>query len=97
MAKRLFVSCSNLTCSRSSATLIRGGATSYTWNNGVTNNIAFTPLVSNTYQVTGIDVNNFINSTTTSITINPVPEVSNQNLNEYNNVFTPIFSNKRKI
>ena len=65
-------------CSGSSATLIGGGATSYTWNNGVINNIAFTPLVSNTYQVTGIDVNNCINTATTSITINPVPEVSNQ-------------------
>ena len=65
-------------CSGSSVTLIGGGATSYTWNNGVINNIAFTPLVSNTYQVTGIDVNNCVNTATTSISINPVPEVSNQ-------------------
>ncbi len=49
---------------------IVGNAT-YSWNQGVTNNAPFTPLVSLTYTVTGVDANGC--SATSSIFINVLP------------------------
>ncbi|MGZ3901006.1 MAG: T9SS type A sorting domain-containing protein, partial [Bacteroidia bacterium] len=42
-------------CAGSLATLTGGGATTYTWTNGITNGVSFTPSVSNVYTVTGTD------------------------------------------
>ncbi len=42
-------------------TLTGSGANSYLWNKGVQDGVAFTPVVSGTYTVTGTDVNNCSN------------------------------------
>ncbi|NUM51083.1 MAG: T9SS type A sorting domain-containing protein [Flavobacteriales bacterium] len=44
-------------CEGDAVTLFGSGATNYVWNNAVTNNIPFVPLATNTYTVTGTDVN----------------------------------------
>lgn len=62
-------------CAGTSVILSGSGATSYTWNNGVSNGIAFTPVVTNTYTVTGTDANNCVNTDQVLVTINPIPTV----------------------
>ncbi|MBD3636137.1 MAG: PKD domain-containing protein [Crocinitomicaceae bacterium] len=42
-------------CSGDQVTLTGGGASTYTWDNGVTNGVAFTPTGTTTYTVTGDD------------------------------------------
>lgn len=63
-------------CAGSQVTLTGGGATSYTWNNGVTNGVAFTPTATTTYTVTGTDVNNCQNTAQVTVTVNPLPTVT---------------------
>jgi gliding motility-associated-like protein len=63
-------------CIGASVTLIGSGATSYTWNNGVTNATVFTPALTNTYTVTGTDANGCINSDQVLVTVNPLPTVN---------------------
>jgi hypothetical protein len=52
------------------------GANTYTWNNGVSNGVTFTPNATNTYSVIGIDVNGCINQDSIAVTVNPLPVVS---------------------
>ena len=40
-------------CSGATATLIGSGASTYTWSNGVTNGVSFSPLITNIYTLTG--------------------------------------------
>jgi len=49
-----------------------GSATSYTWNNGAINGTAFTPTISNSYIVTGTDLNNCSNTDTMDVTVNSI-------------------------
>jgi gliding motility-associated-like protein len=63
-------------CIGSSATLSGAGATTYTWNNGVTNGVAFAPSNTNTYTVTGTDANGCINTDQVVVTVNPLPAVN---------------------
>ncbi|NBV09584.1 MAG: hypothetical protein EBS09_10830 [Flavobacteriia bacterium] len=44
-------------CAGTAVTLNGSGATSYVWNNGVTNAIPFTPVSTQTYTVTGTNAN----------------------------------------
>jgi hypothetical protein len=60
-------------CAGTAITLNGGGATSYTWNNGVTNGVAFTPNATTTYTVTGTDVNGCTNTAQTTVTVNALP------------------------
>jgi gliding motility-associated-like protein len=62
-------------CIGASATLSGAGATTYTWNNGITNGTAFTPAATNTYTVTGTDGNGCINTDQVVVTVNPLPSV----------------------
>ncbi len=63
-------------CSGTSVTLSGSGASSYTWNNGVTNGTAFTPAVGSvTYTVTGTDANACTNTDQVVVTVNPLPTV----------------------
>lgn len=55
-------------CPGESVTLTGGGAIAYSWNNGVTNGVAFVPSETNTYTVTGTDGNGC--SAMASITVN---------------------------
>ncbi len=48
-----------------------GNAVSYTWNNGVSNGVTFTPTSTLTYTVTGLSANNCSNTATTTVTVVP--------------------------
>ncbi|MDT8412833.1 MAG: PKD domain-containing protein [Vicingaceae bacterium] len=57
-------------CSGDPVTLTGGGATTYTWDNGVTNGVAFNPTTTTTYTVTGTDGNNCSNTAQVTVTVN---------------------------
>ena len=62
-------------CATSSVTLSGSGASSYSWDNGITNAQAFTPA-STTHTVTGTDVNGCENTAQQVITVNSLPTVT---------------------
>ena len=63
-------------CDGAQVTLSGSGAVSYTWDNGVTDGVAFTPaLGTTTYTVTGTDANNCVNTDQVDVTVNPLPTV----------------------
>ena len=63
-------------CAGSSVTLTGGGASTYTWNNNVMNAFPFIPTATNTYMVTGTDVNGCVNTALVTVSVNPLPLVS---------------------
>ncbi len=62
-------------CTGSPVTLSGSGATSYIWTGSVTDNVAFTPTVTDTYTVTGIDGNSCVNTDTITVTLYVLPTV----------------------
>lgn len=62
-------------CDGESVTLTGGGATTYVWDGGVTNGVAFTPAGTATYIVTGTDANGCENTDDITVTVNPLPAV----------------------
>jgi len=63
-------------CEGDSATLIGSGALSYSWNNGVINNVIFIPTVGITeFVLTGTDTNGCSNTDTTLVTVDTNPNV----------------------
>ena len=62
-------------CSGGSITLNGFGASTYIWNNGVVNNTPFNPINTQTYNVTGTDVNGCTGTASATITVNPTPNV----------------------
>lgn len=56
-------------------TLAGSGAQSYVWSNGVTNGLSFVPGATQTYTVTGTDVNGCTNTGQVTVTVNPLPIV----------------------
>ncbi|WGK94414.1 MULTISPECIES: PKD-like domain-containing protein [Flavobacterium] len=60
-------------CYGSSVTLVGSGATTYTWNNGVVNTVAFVPSSTTTYTVTGIGANGCAATDQVVVTVNPIP------------------------
>ena len=63
-------------CVGSQATLTASGATTYTWNNSVTNGVAFTPtLGSVTYTVSGT-TSGCIATDQVVVTVNPLPTIN---------------------
>ncbi|MFM7664520.1 MAG: T9SS type A sorting domain-containing protein, partial [Bacteroidota bacterium] len=63
-------------CAGTSVTLSGSGASTYAWNNGVTNAVAFTPSTTQTYTVTGTDANGCTNSAQVQVAVNALPIVS---------------------
>jgi trimeric autotransporter adhesin len=63
-------------CPGGSVILSGSGATSYTWNNGVTNGVSFNPAATQTYTVTGTDANGCTNTDQVLVTVNPLPAVN---------------------
>ena len=57
-------------CTGGSVILTGGGASTYTWNNNVMNAFPFIPTATNTYMVTGTDVNGCVNTATVTVTVN---------------------------
>jgi hypothetical protein len=63
-------------CAGSPVTLSGSGtATSYTWDNSVMDNVAFTPAATTTYMVTGTDANGCTNTDMVTVTVNALPTV----------------------
>jgi len=64
-------------CDGAAVTLNGAGATSYVWNNGVTDGVPFVQGVGTiTYTVTGTDVNGCQNTDQVDVTINALPNVN---------------------
>ena len=63
-------------CEGEDLTLTGSGASTYTWNNGVTDGAAFPATTSMYYVVIGIDTNNCSNVDSVNITVTPAPSVS---------------------
>jgi len=62
-------------CAGGSVTLSGTGATSYGWNNGVTNGVAFAPAATQTYTVTGTS-NGCSSTDQVVVTVHPLPPVN---------------------
>jgi gliding motility-associated-like protein len=60
-------------CNGASVTLSGSGAVSYTWDNGVTNGVAFNPITTTTYTVTGTDANGCTNTDVVTVTVSTSP------------------------
>ena len=60
-------------CNGVAVTLSGSGANTYIWNNGVINGATFTPAATNTYTVTGTDLNGCVNTSQVVVTVNPIP------------------------
>ena len=60
-------------CAGDNVTLTGGGANSYTWDNGVTDGVAFSPTTTTTYTVTGTDVNTCVDTETITVTVHETP------------------------
>ncbi|MES2799894.1 MAG: gliding motility-associated C-terminal domain-containing protein [Bacteroidota bacterium] len=70
-------------CAGQTASLSGSGASTYTWDNGVTNGVSFTPSSTQTYIVTGTDANGCIDTDDVQITVNANPTPVVQGANEY--------------
>lgn len=62
-------------CLGESLSLSGSGAINYTWDNGITNGILFSPNQTLTYTVTGTDANGCEDTSTVSVGILPLPNV----------------------
>lgn len=63
-------------CLGESVTLSGSGATTYSWNNSVTNGASFSPTTTTTYTVTGTDGNTCENTDMIQITVHTLPTVT---------------------
>jgi gliding motility-associated-like protein len=63
-------------CAGSNVTLSASGASTYSWNNGITNGVAFTPVSTATYTVTGTSVAGCTNMDQVQVSVNPIPTVN---------------------
>lgn len=63
-------------CAGDSITLSAFGAQSYTWNNSVTDGVAFAPEMTQEYIVTGTDTNGCVNNDTLTVTVNTLPTIN---------------------
>ncbi|MFN4080918.1 MAG: SBBP repeat-containing protein, partial [Saprospiraceae bacterium] len=60
-------------CAGESVTLTASGASSYVWDNGVTNGAPFTPSASGVYTVVGTGANGCTGTASVSVAVNPIP------------------------
>jgi hypothetical protein len=63
-------------CAGDTVTLTASGAETYTWNNDISNEVAFVPLQTETYTVTATDSSGCTNTATQHITVNALPTIS---------------------
>ena len=62
-------------CEGQTITLTATGATTYSWSPAANNGVAFNPVNSGTYTVTGTNANGCINTDQVLVTVNPLPTV----------------------
>jgi hypothetical protein len=67
---------SSTVCAGSTVTFTGSGATSYTWDNGVTDGVPYVPTASGAFIVNGTDANGCVNADTVNVTVNALPSVS---------------------
>jgi gliding motility-associated-like protein len=65
-----------IVCAGTAVTLSATGAATYSWNNGITQGVAFTPTATTTYTVTGTSGAGCINTDQVLVTVNPLPAVN---------------------
>ncbi len=64
-------------CNGNSLILTANGASTYSWSSGSSlSTVTLTPTSNTTYSISGTDSNGCTNTTVTSITVNPLPDVS---------------------
>ncbi len=66
----------NTICSGEAVILTGGGASTYVWDNSVTDGTAINPTATTTYTVEGTDANGCKDSETVAITVNSLPSVT---------------------
>ncbi len=66
-------------CDGESTVLSGTGATSYAWDNGVTNGTSFVPTATATYTVTGTDANGCVSTDDITVTVNDLPVITGSN------------------
>ncbi len=66
---------STAVCPGNTVSLYGGGAFSYTWSNGILNNVSFTPTITTTYTVTGAN-SCFTASNVITVTVNALPVIT---------------------
>jgi gliding motility-associated-like protein len=66
----------NIICLGESLVLSGSGAVSYSWSGGVINGTPISPSASSVYTVTGTDANGCTGTSSVSITVNPLPNVT---------------------
>jgi hypothetical protein len=62
-------------CAGTAVTLSGSGGSTYSWNNGVVNGVAFIPSATQSYTLTGTDVNGCVNTSVVTVTVNDLPAV----------------------
>ena len=63
-------------CAGATVSLNGSGASTYFWNNGITNGTAFNPIATTTYTVSGTDANGCINTDQVDVIVNTAPIVN---------------------
>ena len=63
-------------CLGESMTLKGDGASTYVWDNGVTNGNEFTPTITQTFRVTGTDINGCVNTASINIPVYAIPKIT---------------------
>ena len=63
-------------CFGDDVTLSGSGASTYSWDNGITDNTAFTASTTTTYTVTGTDANGCQNTDQVTVTVNNIENAS---------------------
>lgn len=63
-------------CSGANVTLSGTGANTYAWTGGISNGVAFSPLASGSYTVTGTAANGCTATAVANITVNPTPNIT---------------------
>lgn len=63
-------------CNGKSVTFTAGGASTYTWTGGITNGVAFSPTITNTYSVTATSVNGCTNTSVNTVTVHAIPTIT---------------------
>ena len=71
-----FVASKSKICLGESLTLTGAGASSYAWDNGVSDGISFAPLSTKNYRLIGTDVNGCVNTASVTIPVNTLPTIT---------------------